>query len=276
MSFYARRVLPHIINLAMKNKDLTRLRGAWVPQARGEVLEVGIGSGLNLPFYSSEVARVYGIEPSVALQEMARRRAAVGRTKVEFLSQSAEEVLPLADKSVDTIVMTWTLCSIPDAPRALAQMKRVLKADGRLLFIEHGRSPDAGVVAWQDRLTPVQRRLAGEILGRIEARGFDVRAGKLVTASRALGEEHYAEHKEKPFYGELVDFITSGPLVAMVLEGPEAVKAARQVIGSTNPLEAATGSIRGDFAIETGQNMVHGSDSPESAAREAELFFGEL
>jgi ubiquinone/menaquinone biosynthesis C-methylase UbiE len=145
----------------MKNKDLTRLRGAWVPQARGEVLEVGIGSGLNLPFYSSEVARVYGIEPSVALQEMARRRAAVGRTKVEFLSQSAEEVLPLADKSVDTIVMTWTLCSIPDAPRALAQMKRVLKADGRLLFIEHGRSPDAGVVAWQDRLTPVWKKIGG-------------------------------------------------------------------------------------------------------------------
>jgi SAM-dependent methyltransferase len=161
MSFYARRVLPHIINLAMKNKDLTRLRGAWVPQAQGEVLEVGIGSGLNLPFYSSEVARVYGIEPSVALQEMARRRAAVGRTKVEFLSQSAEEVLPLADKSVDTIVMTWTLCSIPDVPRALAQMKRVLKADGRLLFIEHGRSPDAGVVAWQDRLTPVWKNIGG-------------------------------------------------------------------------------------------------------------------
>jgi ubiquinone/menaquinone biosynthesis C-methylase UbiE len=161
MSFYARRVLPHIINLAMKNKDLTRLRGAWVPQARGEVLEVGIGSGLNLPFYSSEVARVYGVEPSVALQEMARRRAAVGRTKVEFLSQSAEEVLPLADKSVDTIVMTWTLCSIPDAPRALAQMKRVLKADGRLLFIEHGRSPDARVVAWQDRLTPVWKKIGG-------------------------------------------------------------------------------------------------------------------
>jgi ubiquinone/menaquinone biosynthesis C-methylase UbiE len=161
MSFYARRVLPHIINLAMKNKDLTRLRGAWVPQARGEVLEVGIGSGLNLPFYSSEVARVYGVEPSVALQEMARRKATAGRTKVEFLSQSAEEVLPLADESVDTIVMTWTLCSIPDAPRALAQMKRVLKADGRLLFIEHGRSPDAGVVAWQDRLTPVWKKIGG-------------------------------------------------------------------------------------------------------------------
>jgi ubiquinone/menaquinone biosynthesis C-methylase UbiE len=161
MGFYARRVLPHIINLAMKNKDATRLRSDWVPQARGEVLEIGIGSGLNLPFYSSEVRRVYGVEPSVALQEMARKRAAAGRTKVEFLSQSAEDVLPLADESIDTIVMTWTLCSIPDAPRALAQMRRVLKADGRLLFVEHGRSPDANVVAWQDRLTPVWKKIGG-------------------------------------------------------------------------------------------------------------------
>jgi ubiquinone/menaquinone biosynthesis C-methylase UbiE len=161
MGFYARRVLPHIINMAMKNKDATRLRAVWVPQARGEVLEIGIGSGLNLPFYSSEVQRVVGVEPSMALQEMARRREAAGRAKVEFLSQSAEESLPLPDQSIDTIVMTWTLCSIPDAPKALAQMKRVLKADGRLLFIEHGRSPDASVVVWQDRLTPVWKKIGG-------------------------------------------------------------------------------------------------------------------
>jgi len=122
----------------------------------------------------------------------------------------------------------------------------------------------------------VRRRLSGEILGRIEARGFTVRAGKLVTASRALGEEHYAEHKAKPFFGELVEFITSGPIVALVLEGDDAIKAARQVIGATNPLEATTGSIRGDFAIAVGQNMVHGSDSPESGLREAGLFFPEL
>jgi nucleoside-diphosphate kinase len=94
--------------------------------------------------------------------------------------------------------------------------------------------------------------------------------------TRELAEQHYAEHAERPFFGELVDFITSAPIVAMVLEGEEAVKAARQVIGATNPLEAATGSIRGDFAVETGQNMVHGSDSPDSAARETALFFGEL
>lgn len=161
MGFYARRVLPHIINLAMKNKDAIHLREAWVPQARGEVLEIGIGSGLNLPFYSSEVTRVYGVEPSLVLQEMARRREAAGRTKVEFLSQSAEEPLPFPDQSIDTIVMTWTLCSIPNAPKALAQMKRVLKARGHLLFIEHGRAPDPGVVSWQDRLTPIWKKIGG-------------------------------------------------------------------------------------------------------------------
>src|SRR4051794_19872586 len=94
-----------------------------------------------------------------------------------------------------------------------------------------------------------------------------------MTMDRELAERHYAEHEGKPFFGELVEFITSGPLVAMVLEGHEAVTAARQVIGATNPLEAAPGSIRGDFALEIGQNMVHGSDAPESAKREAELFF---
>jgi nucleoside-diphosphate kinase len=118
-----------------------------------------------------------------------------------------------------------------------------------------------------------QRALSGEILGRIERRGFKVVGGKLVRVEDRLGREHYAEHAEKPFFGDLVDFITGGPLVALVLEGYEAVTAARQVIGATNPLEAAPGSIRGDFAIEVGQNMVHGSDSPESAEREADLFF---
>jgi ubiquinone/menaquinone biosynthesis C-methylase UbiE len=161
MGFYARRVLPHIINLAMKNKDATRLREAWIPRARGEVLEIGIGSGLNLPFYSSEVERVFGVEPSLAFQQMAGRMVSAGRTKVEFLSQSAEDPLLLPDQSIDTIVTTWTLCSIPNAPKALAQMKRVLKARGRLLFIEHGRAPDPGVVAWQDRLTPIWKKIGG-------------------------------------------------------------------------------------------------------------------
>jgi nucleoside-diphosphate kinase len=120
------------------------------------------------------------------------------------------------------------------------------------------------------------RSLTGEIVARFERKGLRLVAMRQLTMSRELAERHYAEHAERPFFGELVDFITSGPLVAMVLEGNEAVKAARQVIGATNPLEAAPGSIRGDFATETGQNMVHGSDAPESAAREAALFFPEL
>ncbi len=122
----------------------------------------------------------------------------------------------------------------------------------------------------------VQRRLAGEILARFERRGLVVRGAKLVTVTRELAERHYAEHREKPFFGELVEFITSAPTLALVLEGESAIRAARQVIGATNPLEATTGSIRGDFAIEVGQNMVHGSDSPESGQREASIFFPEL
>jgi nucleoside-diphosphate kinase len=120
------------------------------------------------------------------------------------------------------------------------------------------------------------RSLTGEIIARFERKGLRIVALRHMTVSVELAERHYAEHAEKPFFGELVRFITSGPIVAMVLEGSDAVRAARQAIGATNPLDAAPGSIRGDFAIEMGQNMVHGSDSPESAAREATLFFGDL
>jgi nucleoside-diphosphate kinase len=120
------------------------------------------------------------------------------------------------------------------------------------------------------------RNLSGEIVARFERKGLKIVAMRSLTVDRPLAESHYAEHAERPFFGELVDFITSGPILAMVLQGIDAVKAARQVIGATNPLEAAPGSIRGDFAIEMGQNMVHGSDSPESAARESALFFPDL
>jgi nucleoside-diphosphate kinase len=120
------------------------------------------------------------------------------------------------------------------------------------------------------------RGLTGEIIARFERKGLKLVALRGMTVGREQAERHYAEHAERPFFGELVDFITSGPIVAMVLEGTDAVKAARQVIGATNPLEAATGSIRGDFAVAMGQNLVHGSDSAESAARESALFFAEL
>ena len=120
------------------------------------------------------------------------------------------------------------------------------------------------------------RNLTGEIISRFERKGLRLVALKLETLGRETAERHYAEHNGKPFFGELVDFITSGPLVAMVLEGQSAVEAARQVIGATNPLQSAPGSIRGDFAIAIGTNMVHGSDSAESAAREVGIFFPEL
>ena len=120
------------------------------------------------------------------------------------------------------------------------------------------------------------RGLTGEVIARFERKGLRIVALKHMQVERSLAEQHYAEHSEKPFFGELVGFITGGPLVAMVLEGYEAIKAARQVIGATNPLEASPGSIRGDFAIELGQNMVHGADSDASAAREGALFFPEL
>jgi nucleoside-diphosphate kinase len=120
------------------------------------------------------------------------------------------------------------------------------------------------------------RSLTGEIIARFERKGLKIVALKHMQMDRELASQHYAEHEGKPFFGELVEFITSGPLVAMVLEGHEAVVAARQVIGATNPLEASPGSIRGDFALEVGKNMVHGSDSNESAEREAKLFFPDL
>jgi len=121
-----------------------------------------------------------------------------------------------------------------------------------------------------------ERRLTGEILARFERKGLTIVAMKHMNVDRGLAEQHYAEHKERPVFGDLVDFITGGPLVALVLEGHEAVVAARQLIGATNPLEAATGSIRGDFGLEVQTNLVHGSDSPESATREIGLFFPEL
>jgi nucleoside-diphosphate kinase len=119
----------------------------------------------------------------------------------------------------------------------------------------------------------VQRRLAGEILARIERRGFVVRAGRLVTAGRDLGEQHYAEHREKPFFGELVEFITSGPTWALVVEGEGAIATMRKTIGATDPRNAEPGSIRGDLAMSMPDNLVHGSDSPESAGREVALWF---
>jgi nucleoside-diphosphate kinase len=122
----------------------------------------------------------------------------------------------------------------------------------------------------------VRRGLVGEVVGRLEDKGLALVAMELRMLDRATAEEHYGEHRERPFFGELVEFITGGPLVALVVEGPNAVPAVRRLIGVTNPVEATPGSIRGDYALEVGQNLVHGSDSAESAAREVTLFFPDL
>jgi len=180
MGLYARYVLPRLIDLGMRNKDAARLRSESVPKAQGDVLEIGIGSGLNLPFYSSAVRHVYGVDPSVELQKMATKRASDAPFKVTFLCQSAEQPLPLPDSSIDTIVMTWSLCSIPNPSAALQQMRRVLKPGGRLIFVEHGRSADTRVTAWQDRLTPFWKRIGGgchlnrKIDDLIVAAGFQI------------------------------------------------------------------------------------------------------
>ena len=160
MGFYQDQIVPLLINWSMQQRNLTAYRSRIIPAAEGRVLEIGIGSGLNLPFYSRNVARVIGLEPSPRLLAMARRVERTGNGSVEFIEGSAEAI-PLQDASVDTVVTTWTLCSIPDALRALRDMRRVLRPGGRLLFVEHGRAPDPNVIWWQDRLTPIWKRLGG-------------------------------------------------------------------------------------------------------------------
>jgi ubiquinone/menaquinone biosynthesis C-methylase UbiE len=160
MGFYDDRILPTLIHVAMRQRNLAAYRRRVVPAAEGRVLEVGAGSGLNFPFYGSAVTEVVALEPSPRLAGMAEKTAADSGVPVEMLKASAEAI-PLPDHSIDTVVTTWTLCSIPDVARALDEMRRVLKPGGRLLFVEHGLSPDAGVRRWQDRLTPAWKRIGG-------------------------------------------------------------------------------------------------------------------
>jgi ubiquinone/menaquinone biosynthesis C-methylase UbiE len=181
MNLYTRYILPRLLHLVMQNKALLRYRQDVVAMARGRVLEIGIGSGLNLPFYPPQVAHLYGVEPSLALLNIARQRTASVPFPVQLLQQSAE-ALSLAEASIDTVVMTWTLCTIPDAAAALREMRRVLKPHGRLLFAEHGLAPDARVAVWQRRLTPLWKPIAGgchldrPIAGMISTAGFTMTA----------------------------------------------------------------------------------------------------
>jgi ubiquinone/menaquinone biosynthesis C-methylase UbiE len=160
MSFYRPRVVPRLVHLAMRQKPLLPFRRRVIGGAEGRVLAIGIGSGLNLPLYGTSVRSVIALEPSPELLRMARGRGVGIAVPVEFLETSAEEI-PLEDASVDTVVTTWTLCTVADAPRALAGMRRVLKPGGALLFVEHGRAPETCVARWQDRLDPLWSRFAG-------------------------------------------------------------------------------------------------------------------
>jgi ubiquinone/menaquinone biosynthesis C-methylase UbiE len=160
MSFYRDRIVPWLVNLAMRNADLVPYRQRVLSAARGRVLEIGIGSGENLRFYPSATHEVLGLEPAPRLIAMAQRSAQRSTTGVKFIEASAEAI-PLDDHSVDTVVMTWTLCSIPDAQQSLAEMRRVLKPSGELLFVEHGQAPEESVCKWQNRLNPLWKRLAG-------------------------------------------------------------------------------------------------------------------
>ncbi len=157
---YRRYVLPPLINLAMKQRTLTEKRAQIVPRARGRVVEVGIGSGLNLPFYGPDVRHVDGVDPSPELLRQARVRAKAVAFPVQLHEGSAEN-LALDDGCADTAVMTWTLCSIPSPQLALDEIRRVLKPSGVLLFAEHGLAPEPRVAAWQRRLDPLWRRVAG-------------------------------------------------------------------------------------------------------------------
>jgi ubiquinone/menaquinone biosynthesis C-methylase UbiE len=181
LGFYADRVLPHLVNLAMRNRRLTPYRQRVAGAATGRVLEIGAGSGLNLPFYTSRVDALVALDPSPRLMAMTRRAAADAPVPIEAIEGSAE-TLPLDDRSIDSVVTTWALCSIADIHRALGEVRRVLKPGGQLLFVEHGLSPEPRVQAWQDRLTPIWRPIAGgchlnrPIRDLIEGAGFAIRA----------------------------------------------------------------------------------------------------
>ena len=190
MGLYCRHVLPWLTDLTMRSPEAKRYRQRLVPEAEGRVLEIGIGSGLNLPFYGPRIEHLYGLDPSPQLLRMAGRRAQLEGRDVELLPCSAEQI-PLPDRCLDTVISTWTLCSIPDADRALHEARRVLQPGGQLLFVEHGLAPDAGVRAWQHRLTPMWARIAGGC-------HLDRKIDALITAAGFRLEELGTEYAKGP------------------------------------------------------------------------------
>jgi ubiquinone/menaquinone biosynthesis C-methylase UbiE len=160
VGFYGEQIVPRIADLTLRGREFERLRARVTADLDGEVLEVGFGSGRNVPHYPAAVTRVRAVDPSGVGRKLAAGRVAVSPVPVEYVGLDGQD-LPLADDGVDHVVTTWTLCTIPDVARALREIRRVLRPGGALHFVEHGRAPDARVARWQDRLTPIQRRVAG-------------------------------------------------------------------------------------------------------------------
>lgn len=180
MGFYDKNVLPHLINLACGSKPTTKQREKVVPQATGDVLEIGFGSGLNLPFYDQQkVRKIFALEPSAEMRKLSGERVSASAMDIEFIDLPGEEI-PLDANSVDTVLMTFTLCTIPDVAAALEGMRRVLKPGGKLVFCEHGKAPDAGVLKWQNRLNPAWQKIGGgcnlnrDVPALLEENGFRI------------------------------------------------------------------------------------------------------
>jgi ubiquinone/menaquinone biosynthesis C-methylase UbiE len=204
MGFYDDRVLPHIINVVMNTGETRRIRGEVCADLKGEVLEIGFGTGHNLPFIPNTVTKLLAVEPSGRSVGLAQERIAATEVPVEVIGLDGQK-LPVADASVDAVLCTWSLCTIPDAVAAVAEARRVLKPGGTFHFVEHGRSPDAKVRTWQDRLNGFQNRIAGgcnlnrDISGLIEAGGMQIT--KL--------DKYYAKGEPKAF-GSLYQGVATG------------------------------------------------------------------
>lgn len=190
MSFYENKILPHAIDFVCSSPPIMKLREKVVPLAEGEILEIGMGSGVNIPLYDvSKVELVWGLEPSLGMREKARPQVESAPFEIRWLDLPGEKI-PLEDDSVDTVLLTYTLCTIPDWHQALLQMKRVLKPGGRLLFCEHGLAPERSVENWQHRLTPMWKRIAGgchlnrPISEYIEQAGFTIESLENVYAKK--------------------------------------------------------------------------------------------
>lgn len=179
MGFYSNRILPRILDSSMSGKELAVHRLETLAGAKGEVLEIGFGSGLNLPYYPETVSHITAVDINPGMEKLARKKIAASSIPIEFLIINGEQ-LPFKDQSFDAVVSTWTLCSIERVAQALGEIRRVLKTDGKFIFIEHGLSPEARTQKWQHRLTPLQKKLAGNchlnrsIRTLIEDQGFTI------------------------------------------------------------------------------------------------------